>query len=174
MRLLLLSVPLLLGAAPPVSFAAPDSTFAPAADEYRQIWEADGERIAAALERTSGLSFPSHRISVTVSRGRPMTSFDGRSMRLRADYSPAYKKATLVHEMGHSLAFTIKRPEGLDDHQLLYLFLYDAWTDLYGSDFADRMASIERRIGPGYDSAWKWALAMSREERRERLAALRP
>jgi hypothetical protein len=168
---------LLLAAAPPVSFAAPDARFRPAADEYRRIWEGAGERIVGALEAASGLTFPRERIDVTVSRGRPMTSFDGRSMRLRADYSPDYKKATLVHEMGHRLAFTLKRPEGrddgLDDHKLLYLFLYDAWSDLYGPDFADRMAAIERRIGPGYDSAWSWALAMTREQRRARLAALR-
>lgn len=174
MRPFVLSLSLLLAAAaPPVSFSAPDPAFAPAADEYRDIWESEGGRIAAALEAASGLTFPAERIDVTVSGGRPMTSFDGRSMRLRADYSPAYKKATLVHEMGHSLAFTLGRPEGLDDHQLLYLFLYDAWTDLYGADFADRMASIERRIGPDYDLAWDWALAMTREQRQAKLKALR-
>jgi hypothetical protein len=52
---------------------------------------------------------------------------------------------------------------GLDDHRLLYLFLYDVWTDLYGRVFADRMVAIERRIGPGYD----------RGQRQARLAALR-
>ncbi|MEO7178936.1 MAG: hypothetical protein ABIW83_08830 [Allosphingosinicella sp.] len=56
---------------------------------------------------------------------------------------------------------------------MLYLFLYDVWTDLYGKDFADRMAGIERRIGPSYEVAWAWALAMNREERQTRLAALR-
>jgi hypothetical protein len=35
------------------------------------------------------------------------------------------------------------------------------------------MVAIERRIGPAYESAWTWALAMSREQRQARLAALR-
>ncbi|MET1112857.1 MAG: hypothetical protein ABWX67_15160, partial [Allosphingosinicella sp.] len=100
--------------------------------------------------------------------------FDGRTIRLRASYSPAYKKATLAHEIGHRLAFTLPRGSALDDHRLLYLFLYDVWTDLYGREFADRMAGIERRIGPAYEVAWAWALAMTREERRARLRALRP
>ena len=74
--------------------------------------------------------------------------------------------------MGHRLALAFPRGSGLDDHRLLYLFLYDVWADLYGRAFADRMVTIERRIGPGYDSAWTWALAMTREQRQARLAAL--
>jgi hypothetical protein len=124
------------------------------------------------MERVTGLRFPPGPIEILVSEGRPMTAYDGRTIRLRASYSPAYKKATLVHELGHRLAFTLPRA-GLDDHRLLDLFLYDVWTDLYGRDFADRKVSIERRIGPGYDSAWTWALAMTREQRQARLAALR-
>ena len=34
------------------------------------------------------------------------------------------------------------------------------------------MAGIERRIGPAYESAWSWALAMTREERQARLKAI--
>ena len=94
-------------------------------------------------------------------------------MRLRAGYSPAYRRATFVHELGHLLALGMPRSAGIDDHRLLYLFLYDAWTDLYGRDFADRMVSIERRIGPAYESAWDWALAMTREQRHARLRGIR-
>jgi hypothetical protein len=146
---------------------------AEAAGEYRRLWQTEGPRIVAAMEAATGLVFPAARVDAIVSEGRPMASFDGRTIRLRASYSPAYKKATLAHELGHRLAFTLPRNSGLDDHRLLYLFLYDVWTDLYGQAFADRMVSIERRIGPGYESAWSWALAMSREERQARLAALR-
>ncbi|HEY0413925.1 MAG TPA: hypothetical protein VGD66_12375 [Allosphingosinicella sp.] len=166
---------LLAAAAPPVSFTPVEPRFAPAADEYCRLWQAEGPRIAAAMEHVTGLVFPATPIDVLVTDGRPMTAYDGRTMWLRASYSADYKKATLVHEMGHRLAFTLKRPPGLDDHRLLYLFLYDVWTDLYGHDFANRMVSIERRI-PGaydYDAAWTWALAMTREERQARLRALR-
>ena len=131
--------------------------------------------MAAAMERVTGLTFPPGPIDVIVSEGRPMTAYDGRTIRLRAGYSPAYKKATLVHELGHRLALALPRDGGLDDHRLLYLFLYDVWTDLYGRAFADRMVSIERRIRNGYDydAAWTWALAMTRGERQARIRALR-
>jgi hypothetical protein len=167
---------LLTAAAPPVSIAPAGRDFVEGANDYRRIWVAEGDRIVAALERASGLAFPSAPIDVIVSEGRPMTAFDGRSMRLRASYSAEYKKATLVHEMGHRLAFTLPRSAELDDHRLLYLFLYDAWTDLFGPEFADRMVAIERRI-PGrydYDAAWSWALALTRQQRQDRLRSLRP
>ncbi len=166
---------LLCAAAPPLAFTPSEPRFAGAADEYRLIWEAEGERMVAALEGASGLAFPTAPIEAIVRAGAPMTSYDGRTIRLRADYSPAYKRATLVHELGHALAARLPRTAGLDNHRLLYLFLYDAWTDLYGPDFADRMVSIERRI-PGrydYDAAWSWALAMTREERQARLREVR-
>lgn len=103
-----------------------------------------------------------------------MISFDGRTMRLRATYPTAVKKAVLVHEMGHRIAFTLSRSPELDDHRLLFLFLYDVWTDLYGRDFANRMVRIERkaRAPYDYDAAWTWALGMSRAERQARLRAL--
>ena len=164
---------LLCAAAPPVEFVTVESRFGEAADEYRRLWEAEGARIVGALEAATGLAFPADPIEIIVGNGPPMTSYDGRTIRLRAGYSPLYKKATLVHELGHRLAMTMNG-RGLDDHRLLYLFLYDVWTDLYGRDFAERMVRIERRIpGPGdYDAAWGWALAMSRDERQARLQAL--
>jgi hypothetical protein len=163
----------LCAAAPRVAFIPVAPGYARASDEYRRVWETDGPRIVEALERAAGVPFPAGRIDALVSEGRPMASYDGRTIRLRASYSPTYKKATLVHELGHRLAFTLPGRARIDDHRLLYLFLYDAWTDLYGREFADRMVSIERRIGPAYEAAWAWALAMSREEKQARLAALR-
>jgi hypothetical protein len=172
MRTLALLALLLSAAAPPASVIPVSPSFAPAANEYRRLWQAEGPAIVAAMERVAGLRFPPGPIEILVSEGRPMTAYDGRTIRLRASYSAAYKKATLVHELGHRLALTLPGT-GLDDHRLLDLFLYDVWTDLYGRDFADRMVSIERRIAPSYDEAWSWALAMTREQRQARLAALR-
>ena len=167
-------LPLVLAAAaPPVSVTPVSPAFAPAADEYRRLWQSEGPAIVAAMERVAGIRYPPGAIDVLVSEGRPMTAYDGRTIRLRASYSPAYKKATLVHEVGHRLVLALPRNSELDDHRLLYLFLYDVWTDLYGPAFADRMVGIERRIGPAYESAWAWALAMSREQRQARLASLR-
>lgn len=163
------------GATPRVSFVPVEPRFAAGAADYARIWESDGTRIVAALEAATGLSMADVPVEAIVSEGRPMASYDGRLIRLRAGYLDEYKKATLVHELGHRIAFGFGRRHGLDDHRLLYLFLYDVWADLYGPAFAERMVAIERRIpGPGdYDAAWTWALGQSREARRQRLAALR-
>lgn len=173
--ILLAMASLLTAAAPPIAFTALEPRYASDMSEYRRIWEREGERMITALEGASGLQFPAAPIDALVSDGPPMMSYDGRTMRLRARYTTDYKSSTLMHELGHRLSYLLPRQGGLDDHRLLYLFLYDAWTDLYGRDFADRMVSIERRIPGGYDydAAWTWALSMTREERRARLAALR-
>ena len=49
------------------------------------------------------------------------------------------------------------------------------WGALYGRDFADRMVRVKRRRRGlyDYDAAWTWALAMTPEQRRARLRALR-
>ena len=166
---------LLCGAAPPVAFVSAGSEFDAATEEYRRIWAEEGASIATALERNSGLNFPPNEIEALISQAPPMMAYDGRTLRLRASYSPSYKRATLVHELGHRLSFLVPRTGELDDHRLLYLYLYDSWTDLYGEAFAMRMAGIESSIPGTYDyaAAWRWALSMTREERQARLARLR-
>lgn len=171
----LFSFLLLAAAAPPVTFTTLDPRFAKTADAYRTLWAQEGERIAAALEGQSGLAFPAGPIEVILHDGRPMTGNGCSAVRLRGSYFGALAKAALVHELGHCLAASLPRTAGLDDHRLLYLFLYDAWSELYGRDFAERMVRAERRIPGGYDyaAAWDWALAMTREQRQARLRALR-
>ena len=163
---------LLGAAAPPIAFVPAGPRFAEAADSYQRIWEEDRDRIVAAMESATGLAFPTAPVEAIVSETPPMTAYHGREMRLRASYAPTYKRATLVHEIGHLLTLTLPRDSGLDDHRLLYLFLYDVWTDLYGESWAERMMQLERRIGPHYAEAWDWALAMTREQRQARLRAL--
>ena len=53
--------------------------------------------------------------------------------------------------------------------------MYDIWESLYGKDFADRMVEVEKKRKGLYDyeSAWKWALSMSKEERATRFKALK-
>ena len=164
----------LTAGAPPLTFVAMEPRFAEGTDEYRQLWEAEGPRMVEAMERLTGLTFPADPVEVLVRDGPPMTAFDGRTIRLRARCSPGCKLGTFSHELGHRLALLLSRTAEIDDHRLLYLFLYDAWTDLYGADFADRMVRIERRI-PGaydYDAAWTWALSMTRAQRQARLRTL--
>lgn len=164
----------LTAGAPPLNFVPMEPRFAEGADEYRQLWQAEGPRMVEEMERLTGLTFPTDPVEVLVRDGPPMTAFDGRTIRLRARCSPGCKLGTFSHELGHRLALLLPRTTEIDDHRLLYLFLYDAWTDLYGADFADRMVRIERQI-PGaydYDAAWTWALSMTREQRQARLRSL--
>lgn len=167
---------LLAAAAPQMRLTPAEPGFRAAAEEYRQLWCDEGPRIVQALEEATGHSFPATPIEVFVANVTPMTTYDGRTMLLKASYPTYYKRATLVHELGHRLAFTMNRPPELDDHRLLYLFLHDVWSRLYGTEFADRMAQIESRITGRYDyaGAWRWALALTPEQRRQQLAQLRP
>jgi hypothetical protein len=176
-RLLALApmVALLCAAAPPVTFTAADADLRAQTEAYRQLWEAEGARMIAALEEASGVPFPAGPVEIIVYRGNPMAPYDGRSIWLKAGYPPYYMRATLVHELGHLLAHGLPRSAELDDHRLLFLFLYEAWSALYGHDFAARMARSERGIQGryDYDAAWRWALAMTPDERRARLRELR-
>ena len=179
-RLLLACVALVM--ATPIRAASPAITFTPiaprfreAADEYRALWEQEGDRIVGALERAAGIPFPPAPIEVLVTDSATMTSLDGRTIRMRPFHGRDFAKATLAHEMGHRLALALPRTPEMDDHRVLYLFLYDAWTDLYGRDFADRMVEFERSFHSNYDydAAWTWALSMTRAERQSRLKWLR-
>jgi hypothetical protein len=69
----------------------------------------------------------------------------------------------------------VKPTSEIDEHRKLFLVLYDIWVVLYGKDFADKNVAVEsRRKGLyDYESAWKWALAMSAEERAAKFKALR-
>src|SRR5690606_29503887 len=106
--LLALASPHLLGAGlPELEFVALSPRFEPGAEEYARIWDEEGPRIVSALETASGLSFPEAPIDVIVSNGRPMATYDGRIIRLRATSRGPYRKGTLVHELGHRLAMTL-------------------------------------------------------------------
>lgn len=90
-------------------------------------------------------------------------------LKLRASYSRSVKLGTLVHELGHRLvygarnprvAFATARPSTEELHRTLDLFLFDVWTDLYGSEFAHEQVATEcgellctRRRGTG---PWQW------------------
>jgi hypothetical protein len=57
---------------------------------------------------------------------------------------------------------------------VLFLFLYDVWEMLGGRDFADAQVKVESARTGIYDyaAAWKWALAMSKDERASRFAEI--
>jgi hypothetical protein len=90
-------------------------------------------------------------------------------MLLRASYPPETKRATLVHELAHRLAADV--PFKSDHHELIFLFVYDVWVDLWGQEFADQQVRIEglRKGIVDYEGMWKRALARSAAERAQRL-----
>jgi len=57
---------------------------------------------------------------------------------------------------------------------LLFLILYDVWIELYGERFANEQIEVEkkRRGLYDYESAWNWALSLSKEERAARFAEI--
>ena len=66
------------------------------------------------------------------------------------------------------------RPPDLDEHRLLFLYLYDLYVDLYRKEFADGQVAFRQTLKGlyGSDAAWTWALAMTREERASRFAGV--
>jgi hypothetical protein len=160
-----------------------DAKFEPAVAEYRRIWAAEGQRVIAAMERITSLTFPQKNITAEVFEGPsnasllfnragiPVGSRD--PMRFRASYTPDVKKGTLVHELGHRMNLNLRaRPADLDEHRLLFLYLYELDVDLYGKEFADADVAFSRTLKGlyDYDAAWTWTLAMSKEERQARWA----
>ena len=148
-------------------FEAESPEFDAATEEYRQIWAEEGARIVATLERYSGLEFEPGPIQVIVHEGVSFSGYkDERPMLMRASYPPETKRATLVHELSHRiLVGTV--PIEVEDHPLIFLFLYDVWVDLWGEELAQGQVAVEsRRRGPNdYAGNWKKALAMTAEER---------
>jgi hypothetical protein len=153
-----------------LDFTASADGFRVATDEYRAIWAKEGPRIVAAMERITGLRFEPGPVPVTVYEG---TSFSGRRggppMVLRASYPEPTKRGTLVHELGHRLAADV--PFKGEHHELIFLFVYDVWVDLWGKPFADEQVTVEsqRRGLVDYEGTWKKTLAMSQAERASRL-----
>jgi hypothetical protein len=149
-----------------LNFTAQADAYRSAAEEYRAIWSTEGSRIVAAMERTTGLRFEPGPIDVSVYEG-PSFSGErgGRPMLLRASYPADTKRGTLVHELAHRLAADV--PFKGDHHELVFLFVYDAWVDLWGQTFADEQVRIEslRQGIVDYEGIWKKTLALPRAER---------
>jgi polyvinyl alcohol dehydrogenase (cytochrome) len=145
-----------------------NTNFIAAAEEYRRIWADEGDRVIRAMEQVTKLPFPQSTIPVEIYEAPSFSGNERLPMRLRASYPAEIKKGTLVHELGHRINLQLRRrPKELDEHRLLFLFLYDLWTQLYGKDFADREVAFERTLKGlyDYDAAWTWALAMTPQQR---------
>lgn len=127
------------------------------------------------MESISGLKLKDAEVRVIVYEGVSMSGYGDGPMKMRASYPSNIKKATLIHELGHRLITDIPKTKEIDEHRVLFLVLYDIWEKLYGKDFADQAVEVEKsRKGLyDYESAWKWALSLSKEERAAKFKALR-
>jgi hypothetical protein len=158
---------------PPIrlNFTPESEKFVEATKLYQDLWQAEGRKMIEAMEAVSGLRFTDKEISAIVFEGASSSGYREKPMKMRASYPEDVKKATLIHELGHRLIAQLKyTPSDLDEHRILFLYLYEVWTKLYGKDFADRMVEIEKKRKGIYDyeSAWNWALQLTEQERATR------
>ena len=107
-----------------------------------------------AMESASGLrfvypTFADTAITATVVEAPSNSGYRTTGMRLRASYPIETKVATLDHELGHRLqGGLVHRDE--EEHDYLFLWLYDVWTVLYDADWADRQVALEKARGQRY------------------------
>jgi hypothetical protein len=154
-----------------LSFAPDSERFAAAARQYQATWDAEGPRIIQAMEAVSGLRFGPSEIRVILYEGPSGSGAGNTPMKLNVRYPLGM---TLLHELGHRLNSQIaNRPKDIDEHKLLYLYLYDVWLRLYGKDFADNAVETEKKwASQGFyfiKSAWEWALSLNEQERASKL-----
>jgi hypothetical protein len=159
-----------------IQFIADSSRFRAAASEYDSLWIAHGDRIVQAMESVSGLSFvypafADTSITATVVEAPSNSGYRTTGMRLRASYPTDTKVATLIHELGHRLQGGLFRREE-EEHNYLFLWLYDVWTMLYDADWADAQVAVEKARGQRYVDAWNESLTLTREQRAQRWRAL--
>ncbi len=148
-----------------------------AAAEYTRLWQTEGGQIVARLDGVTGLTFAEEFINAIVFEGVSQSH----PLCLRASYPAETKKGTLIHELCHRLVRgnrsrlglpAYRSNEQLQNHQLIDLFLFDVWVDLYGEEFARRQVEVESERQQFYKEAWGWALSMGRGERETKLRAV--
>ena len=152
-----------------LDFVAESDAFGDAAAEYRTLWQADGERVVDVMEKLTGLEFEAGPVRVIVHEGTSFSGYRDSPMRLRASYARSTKQATLVHELAHRLISELV-PGTYEDHPIIFLFVYDAWVELWGREFASREVEVESaRRGPSdYAGTWRTVLALTADERAQR------
>ena len=154
-----------------LQFVPSNDSFTKDANEYREIWESDGEKIVSAIKKATGLDFLDTAIIVTVYDSMSLSGNRRTGMKMRGRYPYETKKGTLIHELSHRLLLNLSVSRDFEDHPVIFLFLYDVWCDLYGKQFADNQVQIESKRQGYYDykTAWTNALNISKENRQIQL-----
>jgi hypothetical protein len=159
-----------------MTFAAQDASFTEAAEAYHRIWSDEGAAIVETWERVTGLTFFQSQITAIVYEGISSSGSANTPMRLRASYNADTKRGALVHELGHRLiAQLTTRPADLDEHRVLFLVLHDVRVSLWGNARAVGQVEFESNLRGVYDyeSAWRWALSLTSEQRLARFSEIR-
>ncbi len=145
-----------------IYFYPDNENFTEATNEYQSIWEQDDNRIISALETAGKIPFKENTINAIVFEGKSHSH----PLSLRASYSADVKKGTLVHELAHRLVVgnNMKAENSLEAHKLINNILYDAWTSLYGKEFADTMVKVESERTPMYKEAWDWTFSNKKKQ----------
>ncbi|OGH11394.1 MAG: hypothetical protein A3B38_01030 [Candidatus Levybacteria bacterium RIFCSPLOWO2_01_FULL_36_13] len=157
----------------------PDSDaqgLAEAVEEYKKLWEKEGNKIVAEIEKISGLKFTRKFLSAII-----WLEEYGWSFPLSFSYStpPEQREMEITHELCHRLViqnkietktFTVE-----ETHKQIFLILYDIFLNLWGEKKTKNR--IEYEIGlwaktgkkgqSPYKRAWDWALSMTKEQRAE-------
>ena len=155
-------------AQPAVDFIASTAAHNHAARDYRSIWQQDGARIVAALEKRTCLRFPEAAVGALIGDDVSHSGGPEHPMGLRASYDVDVKRATLVHELGHRHLWQLaQRLDDLDGHKTLYLVLDRVWADVWGEAFAAERIRGESAWHASYDyaAAWSWARSLTLDER---------
>ncbi|HVV66807.1 MAG TPA: hypothetical protein VHB72_01895 [Candidatus Saccharimonadales bacterium] len=155
-----------------------------AAAKYERTWMQYQASILSALHKHTGLRFKQRRITVRMWEGASRAGNKFKPMELSvkdASYGDADVLCTIAHELAHRLVIG----NGIEPlyggpkanyymHRHIYLFLYDVLVDVAGKAVADGEVRLETEMSrPLYGKAWRWALAMTYEERQATFARLK-
>jgi len=151
----------------------PDSNlndYSQSVKDFEDVWQADGEKIIETLEKSAELKFKETFINAIVYHRKSFCY----PLSLRSGMPKDRVKSVLVHELGHRLIYgtTGKREDDLTSHKNLFLFLYDAFVELYGEEFAKDTVAWDSNLAPFYKEAWEWALNFSPADRQKEFGKL--
>ncbi|HZU18514.1 MAG TPA: hypothetical protein VFD01_18160 [Candidatus Dormibacteraeota bacterium] len=146
-----------------------------AAEEYRAIWDADGDRLVEALTQISGLDFKGGFLHALVHAG-DTTTFP---LLFKADLTRPLKQAALSRHLARRLL----ADHGLDgpkkqeraefaSHANVNLILLDAWHQVWGEAFARDAIAAESQAAPVLRRAWQLVLTLGPRGRQRQLLAL--
>ena len=147
--------------------------------EYKIIWENEGQRIIDSFEKITTLKFKEKELDLLINSGLNGSNSAGETISDKMIFrcNNRCKIGTFLHELSHrfiieyDLENVARKVMEFDDiHEVIDLFLYDVIVDLYGKDAADMRVEYESNFDEEeYRLSWEKTLKLSFEERQELL-----